>query len=379
MVDNPSIWRWTRRLPAHSFDTAIVLFVALTGTGGLIWDSQLHELAASRGVVLVDTTAEVLALAQAIPLWWRRRHAVEVLAIVAAGAILSAILLGHNSSFGLLFALFAASAYGPRALRLPGRFLALAILLLGIGGIWVTALAARALAGYAGEATGLAAIYLIGDYARTRRFTRESLEAQRTVAARDAERQKLERNLHDGAQQELVALKVKLGLLDRMISSDPAAATRLVGELKNDADRGLQALRELSRGINPPLLVQSGLAEALSSQTQRAPIPIRVEINRLRRYPEEIEASVYFCCLEAIQNVVKHSGANAAVVAIHEKRGQLHFKVEDDGKGIDPDRAARGSGMRNMAERLRAFGGSVEVHSNPGQGTVIEGVLPLPA
>jgi signal transduction histidine kinase len=199
---------------------------------------------------------------------------------------------------------------------------------------------------------------------------------QRLVAAQDEERRRLERNLHDGAQQNLVALKVKLGLAEAFAEKDPARAKQLVGELKSDADEALETLRDLARGIYPPLLADKGLAAAIESQARKATLPVEVLSDGIGRYPQDIEAAVYFCVLEALQNVQKYAGATKATVRLRAHNGALIFEVEDDGKGFDPATAKHGSGMTNMADRLDALGGSVELESEPGAGAKLRGSLP---
>jgi signal transduction histidine kinase len=202
---------------------------------------------------------------------------------------------------------------------------------------------------------------------------------QRLVAAQDEERRRLERNLHDGAQQNLVALKVKLGLAETFADKDPAKARQLLGEIKSDADEALETLRDLARGIYPPLLADKGLATALESQARKATLPVTVEADGIGRYPQDIEAAVYFCCLEALQNVQKYARANKATVRLGERDGTLLFEVEDDGKGFDPAATPRGSGLTNMSDRLDALGGSVVVQSQPGSGTQLVGTMPIMA
>ena len=200
---------------------------------------------------------------------------------------------------------------------------------------------------------------------------------QRLVAAQDEERRRLERNLHDGAQQNLVALKVKLGLAEILADKDPEKAGQLLGEIKADTDEALETLRDLARGIYPPLLADKGLAAALESQARKATLPVSVDADAIGRYPQDTEAAVYFCVLEALQNVQKYAGASKASVQLQEDGGALRFEIQDDGKGFDPATRKKGSGMQNMEDRLDALGGSVAVQSRPGQGTSISGVLPL--
>jgi signal transduction histidine kinase len=198
---------------------------------------------------------------------------------------------------------------------------------------------------------------------------------QRLVAAQDEERRRLERNLHDGAQQNLVALKVKLGLAEAFAEKDPVKARELVTQLKADADEALETLRDLARGIYPPLLADRGLVAALEAQARKATMPVDIEAANIGRYPQDIEAAIYFCVLEALQNVQKYAGATNAVVRLDDGNGRLTFEVEDDGKGFDTEHAKKGSGLTNMADRIDALGGTIEIRSTPGL-TSIRGKLP---
>jgi signal transduction histidine kinase len=210
-----------------------------------------------------------------------------------------------------------------------------------------------------------------------RRLEELRASRQRLVAAQDEARRRLERNLHDGAQQNLVAIKVKLGLAELMTAKDPAKAGDLIRSLKVDTDEALETLRDLARGIYPPLLADQGLTAALESQAHKAVLPVTVEADGVRRYPQEVEAAVYFCVLEALQNVQKYAGATAAVVRLSEVEQQLRFEVLDDGRGFDSTRAARGAGLTNMEDRLDALEGKLAIASEPGQFTRISGSLPL--
>ncbi|MEA2647169.1 MAG: hypothetical protein QOE92_2252 [Chloroflexota bacterium] len=200
---------------------------------------------------------------------------------------------------------------------------------------------------------------------------------QRLVAAQDAASRRIERNLHDGAQQHIVALKIKLGLLEGLVGKDPEKAHQLAGELKDDADATLQELRDLARGIYPPLLADRGLSAALEAQAGKASLPVTVEVDGTGRYPQDIEAAVYFCCLEALQNTAKYGAADHATIAIAEVDGSLRFKVMDDGRGFDSATVPMGSGLQNMADRLDALGGEIVVVSAPGQGTEVRGSIPV--
>jgi signal transduction histidine kinase len=199
---------------------------------------------------------------------------------------------------------------------------------------------------------------------------------RRIVAAQDERAKKLERNIHDGAQQQLVALALKLGLAERLLTSDAAKAAGMLEEAKAETNDALENLRDLARGIYPPLLADRGLAAALASQARKSPVPVEVEPDGIGRYPQETEAAVYFSCLEALQNVAKYAEATEATVRLSQAKGTLSFEVTDDGIGFDPTVASRGSGLQGIADRLAALGGSVEVRSAPGDGTTVAGRLP---
>jgi signal transduction histidine kinase len=200
---------------------------------------------------------------------------------------------------------------------------------------------------------------------------------QRLVAAQDEERRRLERNIHDGAQQQLVALAVKIRLARTMAGRDVEKAQGLLDELQGETQEALENLRDLARGIYPPLLADKGLAAALEAQARKVPFPVQVEPNGVGRYPAEAAPTAYFCVLEALQNAAKYAEASSAVVRLGQEDGNLVFTVSDDGRGFDPVATARGSGLQNMADRLEAIGGSVDVASTPGRGTTITGRIPV--
>ena len=196
---------------------------------------------------------------------------------------------------------------------------------------------------------------------------------QRLVSAQDQERRKIERNLHDGAQQHLVALSVNIRLARNLLEGDAVQAAQLLEQLQNDASDALQTLRDLAHGIYPPLLADRGLAAALTSHATKAPVPTTVETDGVARYPMEVEAAVYFCVLEALQNVGKYAAASRATIRLAEDDGHLIFAITDDGAGFDVARVARGAGLTNMADRIEALGGTIDVESAPGAGTTVRG------
>ncbi len=209
----------------------------------------------------------------------------------------------------------------------------------------------------------------------------EELRASRSriVAAADAARRQIERNLHDGAQQHLVALAVNLRLARQVVDRDLPAARDMLEQLSSDIQEAVQELRNLAHGIYPPLLVDRGLPEALSAAAARSARPTRVQAEVARRYPPELEAAVYFCCLEAMQNAGKHAGEGSTVtVRVWEEAGALLFEVTDDGAGFDPaKRDEPGAGFVNMGDRVGAIGGTFGVQSAIGHGTRVSGRVPV--
>ena len=202
---------------------------------------------------------------------------------------------------------------------------------------------------------------------------------QRIVEAGDAQRRAIERDLHDGAQQHLVALAVNVNLARQISDSDPEAAKEMLVQVGADLQEAVQELRNLAHGIYPPLLMDRGLPEALSAAAGRSPLPTNVEADGIGRYSQPIEAAVYFCVLEALQNAAKHAGDGAeATVEVRESEGALLFDVVDNGAGFDMASGAQhGHGFVNMNDRVGAIGGSIAVESSPGHGTRVSGRIPL--
>jgi signal transduction histidine kinase len=200
---------------------------------------------------------------------------------------------------------------------------------------------------------------------------------QRLVAAQDDERRKLERNIHDGVQQQLVALAVKLRLADTMLDRDPAKAHEALAALQTDTGTALEDLRDLARGIYPPLLADKGLAAALEAQARKAAVPTTVEADGVGRHDENVESAVYFCSLEALNNIAKYANASAAAIKLEETDGRLSFRVTDDGEGFDTTAMSYGTGLQGMADRLDAIGGELRVTSDPGAGTSVTGTVPV--
>jgi signal transduction histidine kinase len=210
------------------------------------------------------------------------------------------------------------------------------------------------------------------------RATIDDLRASRLrlVRAQDEERQRIERNLHDGAQQQLVALMVQLSLLEDS-AGDSGEVRQVTGQLRAGLRAAIDDLRALARGIYPPLLADQGLGPALRTQVGRAPLPVLVEADGIGRYPRDAEAAVYFCILEALQNTAKYARASRAAVALSCPGSHLEFTVTDDGAGFDTATVSHGTGLQGMADRLAAAGGTLRISSAPGSGTTISGRLPV--
>ncbi len=200
---------------------------------------------------------------------------------------------------------------------------------------------------------------------------------QRIVAAQDAAARRLERNIHDGAQQQLVALAMKLNLAESLVGRDEERERSLLSQLKSEAQDALENLRDLARGIYPPLLQDAGLIAALQAQARKSVVPVTVEADGIARYSQDEEAAVYFCTLEALQNVAKYAEATAVTVRLRQVDGLLTFEVTDDGVGFDPKTRGYGTGLQGMADRLAALAGELIVTSSPGSGTTVTGSVPV--
>ena len=231
------------------------------------------------------------------------------------------------------------------------------------------------------ELAGQAALLLVNTRLRSRLNDRvEELRGsrRRMLAAQDRARRALERDLHDGAQQELVALKVKLGLARTIATRE--GATELATQLADTAtvaDQAVDTLRDVARGIYPPLLESEGLPAALSAQARRADLSVTVLDRAARRYPREVESTAYFCAVEALQNTVRHAGAKNAHIELDGIDSTLTVTVTDDGHGFDADSTVYGAGLAHMTDRADAAGGALRVTSRPGHGTTIVLTLPV--
>ena len=223
----------------------------------------------------------------------------------------------------------------------------------------------------------------------------EELKAsrERLIEAQDAERRRLERDIHDGAQQHLVALAVNLRLAQTVAARSPERAARVLADQAAAARDAIETLSSLSRGIYPRLLSDEGLVPALRSAVATSAIPVSIDADGVGRLPKSVEAALYFCCMEAVQNAAKHSGARMVTVRLGEDQGQWWLTVTDDGSGFDQGQvlaAGAGAGLANMRDRLDSVGGTVTLASLSGRGTAVTalvartevpypGPIPIPA
>jgi signal transduction histidine kinase len=199
---------------------------------------------------------------------------------------------------------------------------------------------------------------------------------RRLIETQDAERRRLERDLHDGAQQHVVALTVNLRLAQTLTSSSPVRAAALLGLQADAATVAIETLSSLSRGIYPRLLSEEGLVAALQSAVATSAIPVTIIADRMVRLPAAVEAALYFCCMEAVQNAAKHSGAGTLVVRLSDHLGKSQLTVTDDGEGFAHGRGqSTGAGLANMRDRLDAVGGTVSVTSLAGIGTTVTALI----
>ena len=197
----------------------------------------------------------------------------------------------------------------------------------------------------------------------------------RLVRATDEERRKVERNLHDGVQHQLIAIMIRLGMAAEDATFDDATRDRFT-VIAGEVEEALEEVRAVSHGLYPPVLLDLGLAAALQSIQLRTPVPLSLDADGVARYSPEVESAVYYACLEAIQNATKHGGPDTRIsVSLRQDGDQVRFDVEDDGAGFEPERV-RGTGLQNMQDRLGALGGRLTVRSGPGEGTMVSGRVP---
>jgi signal transduction histidine kinase len=200
----------------------------------------------------------------------------------------------------------------------------------------------------------------------------------RIVSAADNERRKLERDLHDGVQQRLIGVRIKLAIAGESGGDADALGSELDG-VGEDLDEAIDELREVAHGLYPPVLSRMGLLNGLQHVSYHTTTPVAIDASGIGRHAVELESAVYYCCLEAIQNATKHGGAAVHVsIALREDDDNLIFEVTDDGSGFDPSQAHGGTGLQNMRDRVGALDGNVSIVTAMGEGTTVSGSIPLP-
>jgi signal transduction histidine kinase len=208
----------------------------------------------------------------------------------------------------------------------------------------------------------------------------EELEAsrKRLASAADQERRRIEQDLHDGAQTGLIALRIKLGLLEELAAEDPASVALGLADAAKQVDIALAQIRNLAQGIYPTALRDLGIARALSVVARESPITVALHADLRRRFPPDVETAVYFCCVEALQNVAKHCGPGArASVTLADRPDGLEFLIADNGPGFDPATITPTHGITGMRDRLGAVGGTLTITSTPRRGSTLTGRVPV--
>ena len=199
---------------------------------------------------------------------------------------------------------------------------------------------------------------------------------KRILEAGHAERRRIERDLHDSAQQRLVALRIHLTLASERL--DRSEERTMLERLGVEVDAAIDELRTVAHGVYPPILAGQGIGAALAAVAHRSAMPVGIRGGWLGRHSEAVETTVYFCCLEGLQNAAKHAGPGAsATIRLSEADGRVSFSVEDDGAGFDPGDVERGAGLTNLTDRVAAIGGILQIDAAPGRGTRISGEIPI--
>ena len=317
---------------------------------------------------------------------WPRARLLEATLMVIVVAGLSAIQLGGSMVLSVL--VFPALIWAALSFGLRGATIAITIscafALLGAtndhGPFGVGSIDSRLLETQLFIATvSLSALTIAALVSERARLAEGVLASRaRMVAVSDLARQRVERDLHDGAQQSLLGLKFKLAEAVDVIQENPDEGRRLVATVERQMDDVLDGLRSVAAGAYPPLLRERGIVEALKSAARRAPTDVSVHGTGVGRIREPIEAAIYFCCLEALQNVSKHAGPGTHTDVRLRQQGQtLRFEVVDSGLGFEPAAVRDGNGLANMRDRIEAVGGKLVMTSHPGGGTAVRGRVPI--
>lgn len=346
-------------------DRGLTLSLAVLTVGGLIAVAALAcarrgRIAATAALLIAANWISAVGVAVASPFIWP----VGLFALV-----LPIVLLFEFLSDRLLLAALALTVPATGVLAGVGETLDVATGFERPGG-WVTVLLV------AFFVSAVVAVTAVGLWNQTHRLTEQALALEssrrRLSTAADDARRGIERDLHDGAQQQLSTLSVRLGRVARLVEQDPAAARVELEAAHAQLHDAIRELRDLAHGIYPAVLEQRGLGPALQAAARRGTLPCIVDAAELPRYPVHVENAVYFCCLEAIHNADRHSGAAQLRVTLRDEDGDVVFAVQDDGHGFDPA-AVTARGLTGMADRVRAAGGVLEVLSTPGRGMTVAG------
>jgi len=373
---------------AGAMTTATVATLSLR-VGGIV-ESEI--LTFWRSWFLADASGALviipLALAWAHPRSWAWRGGGTWEGALMIGAVVALSAIALSADLPLSYMVFPALIWA--ALRFGQRGGTLAVAVASAMAVGITASEVGPFVEHSITDTALSTqlymavaalttLYLAAIVSERRRATLELADARdRILAAADAERQRIGRDLHDGAQQRLVMLRVRLDLADDLMQRDPESAQRIIGELRGDIDDAVTEVRSLAAGIYPTVLVDFGLAEALRSLARAAPIAASVGIDGTDRCRPEVEAAVYFCCSEALHNAAKHTDATTTVAISLTRHRDLHFEVHDDGPGFSPPHVRSGQGLGNMRDRIQAVGGTLDTRSTLGHGTSVIGNIPNP-
>jgi signal transduction histidine kinase len=197
----------------------------------------------------------------------------------------------------------------------------------------------------------------------------------RVVEAVDLQRESLERDIHDGVQQRLVAVRIQLGLATDL-AKDDARLRQVLAEIGESLEEAIDELREVAHGVHPQVLTDQGLVAALAHVARAAAGPVEIASAGIGRYPANLESAIYYCCREAIQNASKHGGPSVRIsISLHEEQGVIAFAVSDDGPGFNVATAAPGRGLQHMRDRILLLGGRVSIVSSAGAGTVVSGSI----
>jgi signal transduction histidine kinase len=335
------------------------------------------------GLVVVPLA---LAWAHARALVWRGRRAGEGAVMLAAVAGLSVIALSADQP--LTYMVFPAFIWA--ALRLGPQGATLAVAVGVVIAVWA---ASNEVGPFVEDSASdsalnlqlyitlaaLTTMCLAAIVGERRRALMDLADSRvRILAAGDAERQRIERDLHDGAQQRLAMVRMRLGIAEEMTDRDPAAARQLMSDLGDEIEDCVDEVRSLAAGIYPSLLADAGLAAALQALARQSPVAATVVVDGTDRYRPEVESAVYFCCSEALHNSAKHAEGATSVTISLSRNGALRLEVHDDGAGFLPRHVRAGHGLANMRDRMEAVGGALVIRSAPGHGTSIIGSVALP-